>query len=171
MKTAIRVLGTIGIIASVACTGGVISKNGDAIDGANVSIWTCDSIGDFTTTTDAGGVYQFNPYLPNSPDLDQTQLIPAGPIAINITSSEGSFVERRQHVYDETCPAQYDGSTQDLPCKIQSVDIVPMTLIEFFAAQAAFFEEDCGLSTASEIDGRPVGEIVSDSEFDFQAAP
>ena len=149
-----------------ACTGGQVRKDGDPVAGADVSIWTCEAIGDFQTETDGGGNYAFNPFRQDSPTLDDSKFVPPGPIAINVTGDEGSSVTRRNHQYDDTCQIRYNGSVQDLPCKIQNINLEPMQFNEFLAEQAEFLEEDCGLAardatrlvTAS-IGGRRVGEI------------
>jgi hypothetical protein len=129
-----------------ACTGGRITKNGLSVVHSEVSIWTCDTIGDYHTTTDANGLYSFNPFSSTSSAFDSTAFVPPGPIAITITGAEGSFVARRQHAYTQTCRIPYDGVSQDLPCDIQHVAMEPMGLVEFNAALLAFLVEDCGIT-------------------------
>ncbi|MEO1170845.1 MAG: hypothetical protein AAFX94_02175 [Myxococcota bacterium] len=109
-----------------------------------VGIWTCDSTGEFETTTNANGQYYFNPYSSTSSDVEDSLIVPVGPIAISVTSSVGSFVTRRNHAYDETCTIPHEGSAQSLPCKIHDVEIEPMSASEFLEAQVAFLEEECG---------------------------
>lgn len=113
--------------------------------GAEVSIWTCESMGDFQMVTDGGGNYAFNPARPDSPVLDDSKLIPPGPIAINVTGGAGSSVTRRNHHYDGTCQIPYNGAVEDAPCKLQNINLQPMTINEFWAEQLAFLEQDCGI--------------------------
>jgi len=134
-------------LASLGCTAGLVTKNGSPVAGAEVHIWTCDDLGGFQTTTDASGTYRFNPFDPSSPAFDATQFVPPGPIAIIVTGGAGSMVVRRDHQYDETCPIRYNGSTQNLPCKLENVDLVPMGLPEFLAESADFLSEDCGVES------------------------
>jgi hypothetical protein len=132
--------------SSLACTGGRVTKAGASVAGARVEIWTCESVGDYVTTTDANGVYTFNPYSPTSDAMDNAKYIPHGPIAIFVTGSAGSSVTRRNHQYNQTCDITYNNAVQPLPCKREDVNLVPMNLVEFNAAALAFLEEDCGLS-------------------------
>ena len=132
-------------VLATACTGGEVKINGSPVVGTEVSIWTCDQT-EFLTTTDGSGRYQFNPYDPNSPDFDTSNYIPTGPIAIEVNGPEGWSVTRRQHQYDEECPIDYNGSNQALPCKIQSIGLVPMTPIQVVIAMGEFLAFDCGMN-------------------------
>jgi len=145
-RASTRALCILAVAVCAACTGGQVRKDGEPVANADISIWTCESLGDFRATTDGGGNYLFNPFRPDSPTLDERKFIPPGPIAILVTGSAGSSVTRRSHRYDDTCPIAYNGSTQDLPCKVQNVNLVPMSPPEFTAASAAFLEEECGIA-------------------------
>ena len=134
------------LVLCTACTGGRITKNGMSVVNSDVSIWTCDTTGDYQTTTDAYGIYSFNPYASHASTFDSNAFVPPGAIAITITGADGSFVARRQHVYTQTCSIPYDGVTQDLPCDIQHVAMEPMGFVEFTNALLAFLEEDCGIT-------------------------
>ncbi len=132
-----------------SCTGGRVTKNGAAVANATVRIYTCESIGDFNTDTNSSGIYTFNPFSPNSSALDQSKLIPPGPIGIAVTGNAGSSFTRRVHQYNSSCPVEYNGSTQNLPCKLQNIDLVPVSLPELLEETLAFFEQDCGLEAKS----------------------
>lgn len=137
---------TLVALISTACTGGQVTKNGAVVAGTNVEILTCNVEGpDYQTVTDASGVYQFNPFSPNSPVIDSSNYIPEGPIAIAVTGVQGSSITRRMHQYDETCAITYNGTNQDLPCKIQSIQLVPMDPAEFWVELSDFHLEDCNL--------------------------
>jgi hypothetical protein len=163
------------IVICTACTGGNVSQNGAPIAGAEVSIWTCEALGDFITYTNNSGNYAFNPYSANSPAVYESLIIPPGPIAIHVTSGSNVAVTRRSHAYDESCPIQYNGSTEDLPCKIHNINFQPMTLQQLSAEQLEFFETDCGFS-ASEAQQKIViqrnkQESQATEELDLAARP
>lgn len=134
------------LVLCTACTGGRITKDGIGVVNAEVSMWTCATTGDYHTTTDAYGIYSFNPFASDASTFDSNAFVPPGPIAITITGSEGSFVARRQHAYTQTCSIQYDGVVQDLPCDIQHVAMEPMGFVAFTNALLGFLEEDCGIT-------------------------
>jgi hypothetical protein len=144
---------------SVSCTAGHVTKNGSPVAGAEIRIWTCDALNDFQTVTDAGGNFKFNPFDPDSPAFDSSEFVPPGPIAIMVTGAAGSTVARRNHQYDSQCPTPYNGSTQSQPCKVYSIDLVPMSLPEFLAEANAFLGEDCGLESemARRLSGAAIG--------------
>jgi hypothetical protein len=123
-----------------------VTHEGRSVAGAAVEVWTCDSVGQYETVTDADGVYQFNPYSPDSSAFDGDRFIPAGPIAIIVAGGPGGYVTRREHVYDETCPIRHDGTTAQRPCKMQHVDLQPMTFPQVNAELLRFLEDDCGLA-------------------------
>ncbi|MEJ2406271.1 MAG: hypothetical protein P8171_18615 [Candidatus Thiodiazotropha sp.] len=163
------------IAICTACTGGHVSQNGAPVAGAEVSIWTCESQGDFITHTNNSGNYAFNPYSANSSAVYESLIIPPGPIAINVTSGSNVAVTRRSHAYDESCPIQYDGATEDLPCKIHNIDFQPMTFQQLTAVQLEFIETDCGFS-ANEAQQLIViqknkQESQNAEEFDLAAKP
>jgi len=136
------------LLLSTACTGGLVTDGGDAVVGADVEIWTCESIGGFQTQTDRDGIYSFNPFLANSQDLDFDAFVPPGPIAIVVTDGGQVTFKRRQHQYDGTCPLPYNGGTEQLPCRVQNVALAPLNLVQFLEQSIAFLEQDCGLSSA-----------------------
>ncbi|MEO0813434.1 MAG: hypothetical protein AAFY60_11265, partial [Myxococcota bacterium] len=105
----------------------------------------CEEVAAFQTTTNASGLYTFNPYSSSSPDLDNSQIVPAGPIGIAVSGPAGSYFARRAHAYDENCTIPYNGSSQSVPCKRHDIEMEPMNANEFIAEQLAFLEDDCGL--------------------------
>ncbi len=93
------------------CTGGIVRDGGEPVAGADVRIWTCDSVGDFQTVTGDGGEWAFNPTHPVLPTFDNSKFIPPGPIAIIVESAAFDFVARRMHAYDDTCRMQQAASS------------------------------------------------------------
>lgn len=135
------------VVLCTACTGGQVSQNGSAVAGSDIEIRTCEAAGGtFTTTTDATGNFQFNPFDPLSPMIDSAEYIPTGPIAILVTGGNGSSVNRRDHQYTGTCPVAYNGSTQDMPCRIHAIEHVPASVPAFLGDLVDFYEDDCGFS-------------------------
>lgn len=135
------------VLLSTACTGGHVSENGSAIVGSNIEVRTCTTpSGTFTTTTDGSGNFVFNPFDPLSPMIDSANAVPEGPVAILVTGGDGSSVNRRDHQYTGSCPVAYNGSTQDVPCRVHSIEHSPMSVPDFFGALIDFYEDDCGFS-------------------------
>lgn len=146
---AVRCAGILIALVCTACTGGQVTKNGLPVVGSTVEIRTCTSdLGTYVTSTDASGVFEFNPYDPNSPMIDSDEYIAEGPIAIIVAGADGSSVSRRDHQYNQTCNIAYNGSQQNLPCRLHGIDLVPMNILEYATENLAFYEQDCGLAFA-----------------------
>ncbi|MEL6341105.1 MAG: hypothetical protein AAFQ65_14460 [Myxococcota bacterium] len=144
MKSVAKLLVVFSAVGAFACTGGEITRDGEPLEGVSVQIWTCSEKPAFETHTNEGGLYLFNPYQANSPDLDESQRVPAGPIAFSLHDYNGGFAfHRRLHAYDEECSIPYDGSTQSLPCKRHDIEFDPMGVEEYFAEVNAFLLDDC----------------------------
>ena len=131
--------------AAVGCTAGRVTHDGQAVANAAVEVWSCDAVDQYRATTDEGGVYQFNPYSPDSAAFDTGRLIPAGPVAIVVEGSAGGYVARRQHVYDETCAIRHAGATAQRLCKMQHIAMQPMSSARVTSELLAFVRDDCGL--------------------------
>lgn len=135
---------------TVACTGGRVTENGSALAGASVFIRGCPAEATtYGTTTDAFGIYAFNPYDPNTPQFHLDQYVETGPVKIEVVAPSGEVtVARRMHQYNGTCAIQHDGVEQQLPCDILNVDFVPMDGWEVFIETLLFFGEDCDMGAA-----------------------
>lgn len=135
---------------TVACTGGRVTENGSAMAGASVFIRGCPADATtYNTTTDASGVYAFNPYDPNTSQFHLDQYVETGPVKIEVHSPSGhTTVARRMHQFNEICPIQHEGVEQDLPCDILDVDFVPMDPWEVDIESILFFGLDCGMGAA-----------------------
>ncbi len=135
---------------TVACTGGRVTENGSAIAGASVFIRGCPADATtYGTTTDASGIYAFNPFDPNTAQFHLDQYVEIGPVKIEVVAPTGEVtVARRMHQFTEICPIQHEGVVQNLPCDILDVDFVPMNDWEVFAETLLFFGEDCSMGAA-----------------------
>jgi hypothetical protein len=111
-----------------ACTAGKVTRDGQDIAGATVTILTCDNT-EYTTTTAADGTWAFNPTSPDSGDFDVTQNVPQGPIFIRVVDGGEEYAEFHHHYY-ATCPYTIDGVSGVYPCRLYPIDFVPMNLLQ-----------------------------------------
>jgi hypothetical protein len=114
MKTLLALLVS-GVVSS-GCTGGMLIV--DPIEGTTagpghvVKMHTsCRTF--WTTTSEANGIFQFNPFDPSSTAIDPSKEIPAGRVMV--------FVDDMMHGwydvdYSQTCTVARNGGWQDVPC-------------------------------------------------------
>lgn len=113
---------------AAACTAGKVTREGQDVAGATVTIYECDNT-TYTTMTAADGTWAFNPTSPTSADYDNTKFIPPGPILIHVEHDGDGYVEFHNHSYG-TCEYTINGVTDLYDCRLYPIDFVAMDSAE-----------------------------------------